>query len=142
MLRTITPTCPLTDRSTFVRPILARFASEIRPRSYDIEYAQEGNVISHGLEKPRYLTYLINDEKPLFLLTSPIDKNRPEPGTPGIIDMLSAYGLDNTGERDETETIQQAIDEASANGGATLLFRDGVYKVKQLKIKTDYIDLS
>jgi len=38
--------------------------------------------------------------------------------------MLSAYGLDNTGERDETETIQQAIDEASANGGATLLFRD------------------
>ena len=122
MLRTITPTCPLTDRSTFVRPILARFGK--RNPAHDIEYAQEGNVISHGLEKPRYLTYLINDEKPLFLLTSPIDKNRPEPGTPGIIDMLSAYGLDNTGERDETETIQQAIDEASANGGATLLFRD------------------
>lgn len=118
-------------------------SSEIRPRSYKIAHETAGNVISHDLDKARYLTYLINDEKPLFLLASPIDKNRPVVGADGVIDMAAAYNLDTTGERDETDVIQKVLDKATATGGATLLFTDGVYKIKRLKVGSNitlYLD--
>ena len=55
-----------------------------------------------------------------------------QPGAPAsaaIVDVVAAFGADPTGTTDATTAVQQALDAASAQGGAVVFFPAGLYRI-------------
>ncbi|APR87263.1 hypothetical protein A7982_12612 [Minicystis rosea] len=51
------------------------------------------------------------------------------PASAAILDVVASFGADPTGATDATKAVQQALDAASAQGGAVVLFPAGLYRI-------------
>jgi len=109
----------------------------LSPKRYNIPSRQNGNTIKFSLTIPRKLIiHKVNslDEK-LFIFAEPLEANQPNLSDSKVTNIM-AYGVDNRGEIDGTENIQKAIDDV-ANVQGVLYFPPGIYKTKQLNLKSN-----
>lgn len=108
----------------------------IRPSSYGITGTINGTKLQFTVGQSRYLEIQINQRTILYLLIDPIEENVPAPSGTGIYNITaSPYNADNTGTAEVTSTIQQAIDDASANGGGTVYVPTGIYQTGSLSLR-------
>ena len=101
---------------------------EISPLSRTIKYQVKANQITFRLEKPGYFVVRINETEKLFVFAE-----TPEVVPPKSVNILG-YGVDNNGQKNQTELIQKAIDEA-ASKGKTLYFPKGIYTAGQICLR-------
>ncbi len=99
---------------------------EISPRSHGISCQVKGNQVAFTLDKPGYVMVRINEAEKFFVFAE-----APESIPANAVNILS-YGVDNSGQKTQTELIQKAMDE-TARSGKTLLFPKGVYTAGQLR---------
>lgn len=115
----------------------------ISPLKNNIVAKKTANKLSFSLSVPKYLAIQIDSLEYLFLLIDKPETNKislPDIRVKNILD----YGVDKTGSRLETVTLQQAIDEASSDTEKKVLyFPPGEYRTGELKIKSNvsiYLD--
>ncbi|MDJ0617721.1 MAG: glycosyl hydrolase family 28 protein [Calothrix sp. MO_192.B10] len=109
----------------------------LSPKSYKLKSKHQGKEISFSLTTPRKLIlHQVNslDEK-LFIFAEPLEEKVPQLGDYKVIN-ITKYKVDNTGKKDVTTKIQQAIDQVAARRGI-LYFPAGVYKTRQLNLKSN-----
>lgn len=109
----------------------------LSPKRYNIHSRKNENKINLALTVPRKLIlHKVNslDEK-LFIFAEPQEENPPQIGDGDVINIMD-YGVDNTGRKDSTDQIQQAINDVSTRLGI-LYFSPGIYKIKQLNLKSN-----
>ena len=99
---------------------------EISPRSRSIGCRVEGNQVTFTLDKPGYVMVRINETEKFFVFAE-----APESIPADAVNILS-YGVDNSGQKNQTALIQKAMDE-TARSGKTLLFPKGIYTAGQLR---------
>ncbi|KOP26750.1 hypothetical protein AMR41_09055 [Hapalosiphon sp. MRB220] len=109
----------------------------ISPKSYQIKTSQRGNKIAFSLISPRKLIlHKVNSlNEKLFIFAEPLEEKPPKLGDTKVTNIMK-YGVDKTGNKDATKSIQKAIDEVSAHVGI-LYFPPGVYKTQQLNLKSN-----
>ena len=106
---------------------------EISPKSYHIPFSLKKNSINFRLEKSGFILVRLNDSVRIFIFADP-PKTVPEKNQ--LVDITARYMIDKTGIKNETQKIQQALNEIS-NSGKTLLFPLGIYKTGQLTIQSN-----
>lgn len=109
----------------------------LSPKRYNISSRHNGKTIKFFLTIPRKLIiHKVNslDEK-LFIFAEPLEGNQPNLSDPQVTNVMT-YGVDNSGKIDATENIQKAINDV-ANVQGVLYFPPGIYKTKQLNIKSN-----
>jgi polygalacturonase len=99
---------------------------EISPRSRTIGCRVKGNQVTFVLDKPGYVMLRINETEKFFVFAE-----APESIPADAVNILS-YGVDNSGQKNQTALIQKAMDE-TARSGKTLLFPKGIYTAGQLR---------
>jgi hypothetical protein len=109
----------------------------ISPRKKNIRASVLHNRLRFSISQPGYLVVKIDSLEYLFLLIDAPETNTPKPGDPDVKNILD-YGVDPTGGRMETQTLQRAIDEASENPAKHVLyFPKGEYLTGQLNMKSN-----
>ncbi len=103
---------------------------EISPRSRGISCQIKGNQVSFTLDKPGYVMIRVNETEKFFVFAE-----APELIPADAVSILD-YGVDNSGQKIQTELIQKAMDE-TAKSGKTLIFPKGVYTAGQLRPKSN-----
>lgn len=106
---------------------------EFEPKSYQVPFQISGNSVEFRLNKPGYHLVRINDSIKVFILA---DRVKKIPSGVSVVNFISSYNPDITGNVNETQKIQQALDDNSGSG-KVLFFPPGVYKSAQLNIKSD-----
>ena len=118
----------------------SRIASySIKPISYQLEGNLTENILSLTLTDSRYLMITI-DGTDIIVLADEINDSKPDPSGDGIFNITaSPYNADKTGATIVTNTIQQAIDDASAYAGGTgiVYIPAGVYSITRLNAKSN-----
>ncbi|MGB7394052.1 MAG: Ig-like domain-containing protein, partial [Pricia sp.] len=110
----------------------------IRPSSYGITGTINGTKLQFNLDGSRYLEIKINQRTLLYILVDPMETDIPASTGTNIYNIgASPYTADNSGETEVTSTIQQAIDDASSNGGGIVYVPEGVYQTGSLALKDD-----
>lgn len=109
---------------------------EISPKSYRITGTKNQIQLYFSIGRTGFLVVRFSKNqdftKRLVLFIEP-----PEIAPEGeFVDLIQKYGVDNSGESNETEKIQKALDENSGSS-KILFFPDGLYKTFQLKIKSN-----
>jgi Glycosyl hydrolases family 28 len=109
----------------------------LSPKSYNIPSSKNGDKISFSLSDPRKLIlHNVNSSgEKLFILADPLEENSPRVGDSNVTNIMN-YGVDITGGNDATARIQKAIEDVSSRQGI-LYFPPGVYKTKQLNLKSN-----
>jgi polygalacturonase len=109
----------------------------LSPKRYNILSSHQGKTIKFSLAIPRKLIiHKVNSlEENLFIFAENLEENQPNLSDSEVTNIM-AYGVDNSGETDATENIQKAINDV-ANVGGVLYFPPGIYKTKQLNLKTN-----
>lgn len=109
---------------------------DISPHSYGIKGTKKGSKLSFRINRTGYLVVRFSKDqdftKRLVIFVEPPEK-LPEGE---FVDIVKTYQLDNTGTNNETEKIQQALDEISGSG-KVLYFPEGLYKSFLLQIKSN-----
>ena len=108
----------------------------ISPKSFGIISHKNQDKISFSLTKPtKLILHQVNslDEK-LFIIADTIEDKPPQIGDSNVVNILN-YDVDNSGENDATERIQQAINDVAYEQGI-LYFPPGLYKTQQLNLKS------
>ncbi len=109
---------------------------DISPHSYGIKGTKKGSKLSFQIDRTGYLVVRFSKDQD-FTKRLVIFVESPEKLPEGeFVDIVKTYQLDNTGTNNETEKIQQALNEISGSG-KVLYFPDGVYKSFMLKIKSN-----
>ncbi|WP_455498700.1 glycoside hydrolase family 28 protein [Coprobacter sp.] len=102
---------------------------EISPKSYGIKgILNDKNELSFTLSRPQYVLVRINDKYRFFLFA-----DAPEIIPQGKRRNVLSLGIDNTGKKNETSSIQKALNTVSETG-EILLFPKGIYKINPLYI--------
>lgn len=109
---------------------------DISPHSYGIKGTKKGNKLSFAINRTGYLVVRFKKNqdfaKRLVIFVEP-----PEKLPNGeLVDAVKTYKIDNTGTKNETEKIQQALNEISGSG-KVLYFPEGKYKSFMLQIKSN-----
>lgn len=109
---------------------------DISPHSYGIKGAKKRNKLTFTINRTGYVVIRFKKnqdfKKRLVIFIEP-----PEELPDGEqVDVVETYGIDNTGKKNETIKIQQALNEISASG-KVLYFPDGIYKTYSLQIKSN-----
>jgi len=104
----------------------------LSPKRDGIPMDIRGNCARFMLESPRYLVLTLNGYGKLFLLADPAESDIPDLSKPDVVS-IADYGIDGNGSRLETEKIQHAINDASAQS-RTLYFPPGLYYTGTLNI--------
>jgi len=117
---------------------------QISPLAYEIPYTMEGNTVTFSLDQPRYLILFFNrGDTPCFLCDGlilfgePAEEKPPILGASGVINILD-YGVDATGQRVDTDKINQAILDASKlpGGGVVYFPSGGVYQTGSIDMQS------
>ena len=109
----------------------------ISPVKNKVKAKKLGNRLLFSLYKPGYVVVKVDSLEYLFLLIDEPEVNPPVLSDPGVKNILD-YGVDRAGGRLETNTLQQAIDDASANPSRHLLyFPAGEYRTGELRMKSN-----
>lgn len=98
----------------------------ILPRRLNITATVEGNSIRFTLPQPENLRIRINGHAPLNLFSYQSFSTSDTSGN-AVVNGVSEFGLDPTGNQKVTGSLQEAIDQISSNGGGTLFFPSGKY---------------
>lgn len=85
-------------------------SAEIEPASSRIPYSLNGNNLIFMLDKPCYFLIRINDSVKVFVFAEKPDRFLPGENS---VDITEKYHPDTSGRVNETERIQQALDEIS-----------------------------
>ena len=106
---------------------------DISPHSYGIKGTKKGDKLSFTINRTGYLVVRFKKDfdftKRLVIFVEP-----PEEFPDGeLVDIVKKYKIDNTGNKNETEKIQQALDEISGSG-KVLYFPDGKYKTFSIRV--------
>ncbi len=111
----------------------------ISPMAKNIEGTVNGNKLTFKLSSSTYVIVKINDQKKKIVIAAdPLETNIPPSAGPGIYNVTaSPYNADNTGTSIASNAIQQAIDDAYQAGGGTVFVPAGVYKSKNLTLKSN-----
>ncbi|MDO5566224.1 MAG: glycosyl hydrolase family 28 protein [Planctomycetia bacterium] len=107
----------------------------ISPHSYGIKGTLEGNVLKFSIDRPRKLVITLNTSHRLLLFANGPEKFPFKPDDQKVI-RLSDYKVDATGKKDETATIQKAIDDTAKIQG-TLYIPKGTYCITQLQMRSN-----
>ncbi|MFS0723107.1 glycoside hydrolase family 28 protein [Paenibacillus sp. 1P07SE] len=108
----------------------------ISPQSYGIPGTVSGNTLTFTLDGPSYLILQIDNYEKLLIMADPMETDAPAPTGTGVYNVTHApYQADPTGAVLTTTAIQQAIDDASLNGGGVVYVPQGLYKVATLNLK-------
>ncbi|MHC4501884.1 MAG: glycoside hydrolase family 28 protein, partial [Planctomycetota bacterium] len=111
----------------------------ISPKSYRIAAKSAGRRLSFRLTRPRKLIVTVNDLGRLFVFADPLERNPPKPGRPGARSILE-FGVDPAGRDVQTEKLQRAIDEISAQRGGrggVLCFPAGRYLTGTINLRSN-----
>jgi len=106
----------------------------ISPACENVKPVIAANTLRFSLDQPGYLSLRVNQRAPLLLLFGPLEENPPQPGDPGVINLLD-FAVDATGAKLGTAAIQRAI--AAVPPAGTLYVPPGVYKTGTLALKSD-----
>jgi hypothetical protein len=122
-----------TSRAFSVSLSCTELISEIKvsPERFGIRPVPGKTVTSFVLPGPGYYVVRINQKHKLFIFAD-LPEDRP---VTDIVDITS-LGIDNTGIRTETTSIQKALDNI-AGSGKTLVFKAGIYKTGSLDIRSN-----
>lgn len=109
---------------------------DISPHSYGLKGVRKGNKLSFTIDQIGYLVLRFSKDqdftKRLVIFVEP-----PEVLPKGeLVDIVKSYKIDPTGTKNETQKIQQALNEISGTD-KVLYFPDGMYKSFMLQIKSD-----
>ncbi len=111
---------------------------DISPHSYGVEADRIGNKLRFKVDRKGYLVIKFSrnpedfKKRLVIFVEAPIDA----PSGAELVDIVKEYDVDNTGQKNETEKIQKALDEISGTD-KVLLFSDGVYKSSMLRLKSN-----
>ncbi len=93
---------------------------------------------------PRYLVLQINALEKLVILGDPPESDVPAAAGPGIFNVVSGYGADNTGTTYTQPAIQDAVDAASSYGTPAnpgiVFVPPGLYMVRENLLLKDNVD--
>ncbi|GCE28269.1 hypothetical protein KDA_37530 [Dictyobacter alpinus] len=106
----------------------------ISPKSYQIHPAVKQNTLTFSIDQPRKLILQANGEK-LFIFADAPEENAPAIGDHNVLD-VTKYATDRSGNKLQTEQIQQAIDEAAKTQGI-VYFPKGKYITGTLTMKSN-----
>lgn len=108
----------------------------ISPHSYGIEGTKKGNTLTFKVNRKGYLVIRFSSSYDFkkYLVIFIEEPELPIKGE--IVDVVGEYGIDNSGETNETVKIQKALDEISGTG-KTLYFTDGIYKTSMFQIRSN-----
>ncbi|HPT32244.1 MAG TPA: hypothetical protein PLW67_10410 [Prolixibacteraceae bacterium] len=85
-------------------------SAEIEPASLRIPFTLNGNNLIFRLDKPGYFLIRLNDSVKVFVFAEKPDRFLPGENS---VDITEKYHPDTSGRVNETERIQQALDEIS-----------------------------
>ncbi|WP_171596561.1 glycoside hydrolase family 28 protein [Marinifilum caeruleilacunae] len=109
---------------------------DISPHSYGIKGTKKGNSLSFVVNKPGYVVVRFKKDQD-FTKRLVILIEEPEVLPEGnFVDIIKTYGVDNSGQTNETEKIQKALNDISGSG-KVLLFPEGTYKTFMLQLKSN-----
>lgn len=110
---------------------------DISPHSYGIEGKKEGNKISFTIDRKGYVVIQFSKNQEEFRKRLVLFIEEPIAAPEGEqVDLVAQYGVDNTGQTNETDKIQQALDEISGTQ-KVLYFGPGVYKTSSLRLQSN-----
>ena len=109
----------------------------LSPKSKGIEATASGDTISFKISEPVYLILQIPDHERLLILVDPTEEDAPSLDDANVKNIMDYEGIDNTGETDLVDVIQQAIDEASGAARNILYFPKGTYASSMLYLRDD-----
>ncbi|MDD3588029.1 MAG: glycosyl hydrolase family 28 protein [Thermoguttaceae bacterium] len=107
----------------------------ISPHSYGIKGELHDNVLKFSIDRPRKLIVTLNTSHRLLLFANGPEKFPVKPDDAKVI-RLADYHVDATGQKDETTTIQKAIDDTAKIQG-TLYISKGTYCITQLFMRSN-----
>ncbi|MCM3698668.1 family 16 glycoside hydrolase [Paenibacillus macerans] len=111
----------------------------ISPQAKNIKGTVNGNKLTFSLSSSTYVIVKINDwKKKMVIAADPLETDIPPSTGAGIYNVTgSPYNADNTGARMASDAIQRAIDDAHQAGGGVVFVPAGVYKSRNLTLKSN-----
>jgi polygalacturonase len=110
----------------------------ISPKKLKIPAQIKSKQLIFTIHKGDYLIIKINKKKELVIVADAEVKDQPKRTGKGIFDVLDPiYHADPTGETLTTNSIQNAINDASAYKNGTVYIPAGVYKVGNIELKSN-----
>jgi hypothetical protein len=110
----------------------------ISPKKLAIPGRVENNQLKFTLYKDAYLIIKINALKELIITADPEEQDKPAASGKGIFNIANtAYAADASGQAMCTNALQKAIDDASAWHNGVVYVPAGVYKVGNIKLKSN-----
>ena len=107
----------------------------ISPKRYKIEGTKFGNSLSFSINRLGYVVVILKQNQD-FTKRIVLLFEKPELIPENRVDIVDTYGVDNTGNKNETSKIQKALDEISGSR-KVLYFPPGVYKTFTLQFKSN-----
>jgi len=105
---------------------------DISPKSKKIKgQIVTPHKLSFTIDSAGYYLIRINEKNKFFIFA-----DKPETAPQGKIVNILSLGVDNTGLKNETSTIQKAINKSS-NANYTLFFPRGIYKINSLQMRSN-----
>ena len=108
----------------------------LSPVSKAIETDVGESMLTMRVTEPSYLILDVPDEERLFILLDPPEEDAPAPDGDNVRN-ISDEGADDSGESDNTEIIQAAIDAASGDDRDIVYVPPGVYATRGLYLRDD-----
>lgn len=109
---------------------------DISPHSYKVDGLKNGQKLSFLIDRIGFLVIRFSKDqdftKRLAIFIEPPEKNPKGQ----IVDIIKTYQIDTTGTKNETEKIQQALNDISGTG-KVLYFPNGTYKTFTIQIKSN-----
>lgn len=110
----------------------------ISPKKLNVRADAKGNTLHFKIAKGQYLIVKINKTKELVIAADAADVNKPAISGKGIFNVLSKpYAADASGNTLTTQSIQQAINDASQHKNGTVYVPIGIYKVGNIELKSN-----
>ncbi|PST82891.1 coagulation factor 5/8 type domain-containing protein [Pedobacter yulinensis] len=109
----------------------------ISPARTGICAKRKGSDLVFNLPKDAYLIIKLNNLPELVIAADPLEKDVPPPAGSGIFNVADRYHADQTGKTLATAAVQKAIDDAAAFRNGTVYVPPGVYKLGNLKLKSN-----
>ena len=107
----------------------------ISPKSYNLNGVKSGNSLSFSINRLGYVVVIFRQNQD-FTKRIVLLFEKPEFIPENRVDIVDSYGVDNTGNKNETSKIQKALDEISGSR-KVLYFPPGVYKTFTLQFKSN-----
>ncbi len=125
---------------------------KISPLSLDLKGQVSGNTLTFSMTQspdtdstPRYLVIKINDFEELVILGDPLETDAPPSSGPGIFNVVTDFGADNTGATQTQSHIQNAINAAGNYGNSSrkgiVYVPAGLYIIHEDLRLRSYVDL-